>query len=64
MAFVAGIYLSGFMFLFGGWMFIISRGKPEGAAKARSIMVMAVLGLVLMLGSVTLVQFIFNKVMI
>jgi hypothetical protein len=62
MAVVAAAYLSGFMFLYGGWMFIISRGKPEGAAKARSIMTMAVMGLVLTISAVTLVNFIFDKI--
>jgi hypothetical protein len=62
MAVVAAAYLSGFMFLYGGWLFIISRGKPEGAAKARSIMTMAAVGLVLTVTSVTLMNFIVDKV--
>ncbi|MCX6728159.1 MAG: hypothetical protein NTV39_00095 [Candidatus Saccharibacteria bacterium] len=63
MAVVAAAYLSGFMFLFGGWMFIISRGNPDGAVKARSIMTMAALGLVLTVSAVALVNFIFDKVL-
>lgn len=63
MAVVAAAYLSGFMFLFGGWMFIISRGNPEGAVKARSIMTMAALGLVLTVTAVTLVNFVVDKVL-
>ena len=63
MAVVAAAYLSGFMFLYGGWMFIISRGKPEGAAKARSIMTMAAMGLVLTVTAVTLVNFVVDKVL-
>lgn len=59
---VAATYLSGFYFLYGGWLFIISQGKPESAAKARSIMTMAALGLVLLLSAVTLMNFIFDKV--
>ncbi len=62
MAIVVAAYLSGFMFLFGGWMFIISQGKPETAAKARSIMTMAVMGLVLMISAIALVNFVFDKV--
>lgn len=62
MAIVAAAYLSGFMFIYGGWMFIISQGKPESAAKARSIMTMAAMGLVLMISAVALVNFVFDKV--
>jgi hypothetical protein len=62
MAVVALAYLSGFMFLYGGWMFIISQGKPESAAKARSIMTMSGVGLVLLLSAVALTEFIFNAV--
>jgi hypothetical protein len=54
--------MSGFYFLFGGWMFIISQGKPEGAAKARSIMTMALMGLVLTITAVTLMNFVIDKV--
>jgi hypothetical protein len=59
---IAATYLSGFYFLYGGWLFIISQGKPEGAAKARSVMTMAALGLVFLLTAVTLINFIFDKV--
>lgn len=62
MAIVAAAYLSGFMFLYGGWLFIISQGKPEGAAKARSVMMMAAIGLVLTISAVTLINFIYDKV--
>jgi hypothetical protein len=62
MAVVAASYMSGFYFLFGGWMFIISQGKPEGAAKARSIMTMALMGLVLTITAVTLMNFVIDKV--
>lgn len=62
MAIVAAAYLSGFYFLYGGWLFIISQGKPETAAKARSTMMMAALGLVLTISAVTLINFIYDKV--
>ncbi len=62
MAVMALAYVSGFMFLYGGWLFIISQGKPETAAKARSTMTMSAVGLVLMLSAVTLVEFIFSTV--
>jgi hypothetical protein len=59
---VAATYLSAFYFLFGGWMFIISQGKPEGAAKARSIMTMAALGLILLLSAIVFINFIFDRI--
>jgi len=62
MAVVAAAYLSGFYFIYGGWLFIISQGKPETAAKARSIMMMALLGLILTISAVTLMNFVVDKV--
>jgi multisubunit Na+/H+ antiporter MnhE subunit len=56
-------YLTGFYFLYGGFLFIASQGKPETAAKARMTMVYAVFGLVAALVSVALVNFVVEKVL-
>lgn len=56
-------YLTGFYFLYGGFLFIASQGKPETAAKARMTMVYAVFGLVAALVSVALVNFVVDKVL-
>ena len=64
MAIVAVAYLSGFIFLFGGWLFIFSQGKPEGIVKGKSTMTMALIGLVLSIGAVALVRFIFDRVLL
>jgi hypothetical protein len=61
MAIVAVAYLSGFYFLFGGWLFILSQGKPESIAKAKSTMTMALIGLVVSLAAVAIVAFFFSK---
>lgn len=55
---VAIAYLSSFYFLYGGWLFIISRGKPEGAAKARLTMTQAAIGLVVSITAVAVMNFI------
>ena len=64
MAIVAVAYLSGFIFLYGGWLFILSQGKPEGIVKGKSTMIMALIGLVLSIGAVALVRFIFDRVLL
>lgn len=57
-AVVAVIYMSSFYFLWGGWLFIISRGKPEGAAKARLTLIQAVIGLVVAVSAFAIIEFI------
>lgn len=59
---VAVAYLSSFYFLYGGWLFIISQGKPEGAAKARLTMTQAAIGLVVSITAVAFMNFIVDKV--
>ena len=59
---VAVIYLSSFYFLWGGWLFIISRGKPEGAAKARLTLIQAVIGLVVAVSAFAIIEFIINGI--
>lgn len=63
MALVAVAYLSGFFFLYGGYLFIISQGKPEGAAKARTTMLQAVIGLVVSVASIAIVTFIVTGIL-
>jgi hypothetical protein len=62
MALVLIAYLSGFIFLYGGWLFILSQGKPEGIAKGKSTMTMALIGLVTSVVAVALINFIFAEV--
>jgi len=57
-ALVAVGYLSGFYFLYGGFLFIVSRGNPEGAARARTTMLEALIGLIISLGAFAIVNFI------
>jgi len=60
---VAVAYLSGFYFLYGGFLFIVSQGKPDGAAKARMTMLQALVGLIIGLVSMTIVNFIVDGIM-
>lgn len=62
-AIVAAAYLSGFYFLYGGFLFIISQGKPDNAAKARSTMIQALVGLIISLAAVTIVNFVVDGLM-
>lgn len=39
------------LFVWGGLMFMFSRGKPEGISKAKSILTGAVIGLLIVLGA-------------
>jgi len=62
-ALIVGGYLTGFYFLYGGFLFISSQGKPEGAAKARLTMMYAAMGLVIIITSVAIVNFIVDQVL-
>jgi len=59
-AIVAAAYLSGFYFLYGGFLFIVSQGKPDNAAKARTTMLNALIGLIISLAAVTIINFIID----
>jgi len=59
-AIVAAAYLSGFYFLYGGFLFIVSQGKPDNAAKARTTMLNALIGLVISLAAVTIINYIID----
>ncbi|MEI6850958.1 MAG: hypothetical protein WCK26_03255 [Candidatus Saccharibacteria bacterium] len=62
-AIVATAYVSAFYTLYGGFLFITSRGNPEGAAKARSTMLQAVIGLIISLIAVGAVNFIVDGIL-
>jgi hypothetical protein len=61
-AVVVVIYTSSIFFLWGGWLFIISRGKPEGAAKARLTLTQAVIGLVVAVSAFAIIEFIGSRI--
>lgn len=61
-ALVAVSYIAGFLVLYGGFLFIISQGKPEGAAKARMTMLDAIIGLVISMASVAIINFIIDGI--
>jgi len=62
MAIVLVVYIASFFFLYGGWLFIFSQGKPEGIAKGKSTMTMALIGLVVSVISVALVNYIWSNI--
>jgi len=63
MALVAVAYISGFYFIYGGFLFIVSQGKPEGAAKARSTLLDSLIGLIISLAAITIVNFIVDGIL-
>ncbi|NTW61884.1 hypothetical protein HGB25_00490 [Candidatus Saccharibacteria bacterium] len=62
-AIVAIAYISAGFELYGGFLFITSRGKPEGAAKARQTMLDAIIGLIISLMAIGIVQFVINGIL-
>ena len=56
-------YLTGFYFLYGGFLFIGSQGKPETAAKARLTMSYALIGLVVAMAAIGVVNFVVDGVL-
>lgn len=62
-ALVAAAYIAGGYILYGGFLFIISRGKPEGAAKARQTMLDAVVGLIISMSCIAIVQFVIKGIL-
>lgn len=57
-ALVAVGYISAFLLLWGGFVFLTSQGKPENAARARMTMLNAVIGLLISIAAVFSVSFI------
>lgn len=62
MMLVAIAYLSGFMILYGGWLFIFSQGNPEGIARGRTTIYMAIIGLVLAIASIAIITYVVGNV--
>ncbi len=62
MMLVAVGYLSGFMILYGGWLFIFSQGNPEGIARGRTTIFMAIIGLVLAIASVAIITYVVGNI--
>jgi hypothetical protein len=52
------IYASAFFLLYGGFLFIISQGRPEGAANARKTMLNAIIGLIISMVAVAIASYI------
>ncbi|MGE5327772.1 MAG: hypothetical protein ACM3KH_00390 [Thiobacillus sp.] len=59
---VAIAYIASGFILYGGFLFMISRGKPEGAARARQTILDAVVGLIIAFSALAIVQFAINGV--
>ncbi|HEY1835812.1 MAG TPA: hypothetical protein VGG13_03245 [Candidatus Saccharimonadales bacterium] len=57
---IAGLVAIGFV-IYGGIQFVTSRGEPDQAAKARSTVIDALVGLMLALVSVGIVSFLGNR---
>jgi hypothetical protein len=63
MALVAVGYISAFYILYGGFQFMTSQGKPDNAAKARSIILDAIIGLIISFAAVAVVNFVVDGVL-
>lgn len=63
MALVAIGYASAFYILYGGFLFLTSQGKPDSAAKARSTILDAIIGLVISFASIAVVNFVIGKIL-
>ncbi len=50
------------MFIYGGFLFLISAGNQQTVSKAKKILLAAVIGLVIVFTSYTLVQFFINSI--
>ncbi|MEI7539761.1 MAG: hypothetical protein WCJ36_03295 [Candidatus Saccharibacteria bacterium] len=61
-ALVAVSYITAFLVLYGGFLFIISQGKPEGAARARMTILDAIIGLIISMASVALINFVIDGI--
>ena len=61
-ALVAASYVAAYFILYGGFLFLTSQGDANNAAKARSTMLDAVIGLAISMGAVAFVNFIASKI--
>lgn len=62
-ALVAVAYMTAFYFIYGGFLFIVSRGKPDEAARARLTLLYAMVGLIISMAAVILVDFMVTEVL-
>ena len=60
-AVVATGYIAAFYLIYGGFLFMTSTGDPTDAAKARKVILNAVVGLVISLVAVTVIGFIIER---
>jgi hypothetical protein len=56
-------YVAAFFILYGGFQFLTSQGAPDAAAKARTTILNAVIGLVISLASTGIVNFIVTGIL-
>lgn len=63
MALVAVGYVSAFYILYGGFQFMVSQGKPDNAAKARSIILDAIIGLIISFAAMAVINFVVDGVL-
>ena len=54
--------LSLIMFIYGGFMFLISAGSSESVTKARKIIVAAVVGLIIVFASYLIIKFVLGSI--
>jgi len=60
---VAIAYIATAYFLYGGLLFIVSRGNPDGATRARSTILNAIIGLIISMASIALVNFVVGSIL-
>jgi hypothetical protein len=63
MALVAIAYVAAFYILYGGFQFMTSQGKPDNAAKARSIILDAIIGLIISFAAIAVVNFVVTGIL-
>jgi len=61
MAVVAVAYVSAFFILYGGFQFITGGSSPDTVTKARKTITNAVIGLIIAMGSIAIINLIFNS---
>ena len=60
---LAIVYIAAGYFIYGGFIFIISRGNPEKAAAARMTLLYAMVGFVISMAAVIIVNFVVDRVL-
>jgi len=62
-AMIAVGYITAFFILYGGFQFLISQGAPDAAAKARTTILNAVIGLIISIVAVGAINFIVTGIL-